>query len=233
MYQIVRGQYDNMLFSQCRLLSNCSEFFVPGVGLLLWRLVLDSKNPSEHRRRLFGNLLGLLLVFPFGRLCLLLSLLFLLPHPIPGAVVNFLINQRTFFCAFPVSLGCWFVGSVQKKEAELMQKWWVEICQAYLLPSFNVPAANRGWDGVGRVTTGVSGSGAGTQGEPKPTDGGTYLCLLQFFCCYFSRCPRQICIIFGQCLPDSFCSCYFCYRFFYADIFTCGGHWPLHILGRI
>jgi len=43
---------------------------------------------------------------------LLLSLL--LFYPIPVAVVNFLINQRTFFCAVPVSLGCLVVGLAKK-----------------------------------------------------------------------------------------------------------------------
>jgi len=63
--------------------------------------------------------------------------------------------------------------------------------------------------------TAVSGSGAGTQVEPKPTDGGTYLCLLQIFFLVIFPLPKAIlCIIFGQCLTV-FCSCYFCYWFFF------------------
>lgn len=62
----------------------------------------------------------------------------------PTGLLNFLINQRTFFfvlcLAWLVLLLLLLVDALKKPE--LMQKWWVEICQAYLLPSLNGPAAH-------------------------------------------------------------------------------------------
>jgi len=58
-----------------------------------------------------GASLAICWVFFFFFLLLLSLLLF---YPIPVAVVNFLINQRTFFCAVPVSLGCLVVGLAKK-----------------------------------------------------------------------------------------------------------------------
>jgi len=129
-------------------------------------------------------------------------------------------------CLLAVWLSVW-----PKKEAELMQKWWVEICQAYLLPSFNGPAANCGRDGGGHSRIRIrSWNSSRAQAHRRRN---LSLFASNFFFGCFPVAQGNFMHNFRS-MPDSFLFLLFLLLiFFSAVIFTCGGHWPLHILDRI
>lgn len=137
------------IYFKCKLLRYSFADSIPWV-----RFCFSASRKKTKRKTLAGTAgasLAICCVCFFSML-----FLFLLFHPIPLAMVNFLINQRTFFVQYRC-VSWLLVCRLSKKEAELMQKWWVEICQAYLLPSFNGPAANRGGGGCTLEFSGSTG----------------------------------------------------------------------------